>query len=81
MCSGLIKRNYPQISRIERIGKGILKRFLSQYLDDILLLAGCACILYGLSIWSAAVTWITGGAMLVGLAYLVGRVKARDVID
>ncbi len=58
-----------------------MKRFFVNYFDDILLLAGCGCILYGLSMWNATVTWIAGGVMLVGLAYLVGRVKAKDATD
>jgi LPXTG-motif cell wall-anchored protein len=44
-------------------------------LDDILLLAGCGCILYGLSLWNAVITWIAAGLMLIGLAVLVGMRK------
>lgn len=50
-------------------------RKLSQYLDDILLLAGCACVLYGLSMWSAIITWIVAGAMLIGMAFMIGKVR------
>lgn len=50
---------------------------LLRYLDDLLLLAGCLCVLYGLSLWSVIVTWIAGGVMLIGLAVLVGKAKAK----
>lgn len=56
-----------------------------KYLDDVLLLAGCGCVLYGLSLWSAAITWIVGGLMLIGLAVLVGTFrgvrKAKDAAE
>ena len=48
---------------------------LRKYIDDLLLLAGCVCILYGLSQWSIIVTWIVAGLMLIGLAALIGKVK------
>jgi len=48
-----------------------------RYLDDVLLFLGCLCVLYGLSLWSAIATWITGGLMLIGLAILVGKAKAN----
>jgi len=52
-----------------------VKKFLRDYLDDLLLLAGCGCILYGLSIWSYEITWIVGGVMLITFGVMV--VKAR----
>lgn len=50
-------------------------RKLINYLDDGLLLAGCACILYGLSLWSIVITWVTAGLMLIGFAVIVGKVR------
>jgi hypothetical protein len=50
----------------------LMKRFLSNYLEDILLLGGCACILYGLSLWNPIITWIVAGLMLIGFAVLIG---------
>ena len=61
------------------VGRG-LKIFIN-LLDDILLLAGCLCILYGLSLWSAVITWIVGGLMLCGWAVLVGRVKVKNATN
>ena len=58
----------------------ILKVFIELF-DDILLLAGCGCVLYGLSLWNVMITWIVGGLMLIGLAYLVGRAKVRNASD
>ncbi len=58
-----------------------MKRLFLNFLDDVLLLAGCGCILYGLSLWSIIITWIAGGLMLVGLTYLVGKAKARNAAN
>jgi hypothetical protein len=55
-----------------------MKRWLSDYLDDICLLAGCGCILYGLAQWNPVMTWVTGGLMLVGFGVLIGIRKARN---
>jgi hypothetical protein len=54
-----------------------MKKFLLNYLDDMLLLAGCGCILYGLALWSIVITWIVAGLMLIGLGVLVGKVKSH----
>ena len=56
-------------------------QLLADLLDDLLLLAGGGCILYGLAQWSAVVTWIAGGLMLIGLAVLVGKAKVRNAAD
>lgn len=58
-----------------------MKRIVSQFLDDILLVAGCVCVLYGLSLWSAIITWIVLGLILIGLAVLVGMRKARNATE
>jgi hypothetical protein len=52
-------------------------RFLTRYVDDLLLWAGCVCVLYGLSLWSLIITWIVAGLMLIGLGVLIGKVKGR----
>lgn len=58
---------------------GKLIKLLIGLIDDLLLLAGGGCILYGLSLWSTIITWIVAGVMLIGLAVLVGKAKARNV--
>jgi len=58
-----------------------MKRLLLNSLDDVLLLAGCGCVLYGLSLWNVIITWIAGGLILIGLAFLVGKVRGRNAID
>jgi len=58
----------------------ILGYLLGKFLDDILMLAGCACIIYGLSLWNLVVTWIVAGMILIGLAYLVGKARVNHVI-
>jgi|DewCreStandDraft_4_1066084.scaffolds.fasta_scaffold06643_14 hypothetical protein len=56
---------------------GYVMKFLLRFFDDLLLLAGCGCILYGLSLYSVILAWIVGGMMLIGLSYLVGKVMAK----
>jgi hypothetical protein len=53
---------------------------ISRYADDILLLAGCVCILRGLSMWNIVVTWIVCGIMLIALAVLIGKVKGKNAV-
>ncbi len=54
-----------------------MKRILNRYIDDALLLAGCGCVLYGLSLWNIVITWITAGLMLIGLSVMIGKVKGK----
>lgn len=49
-----------------------------RYLDDILLVAGCACILYGLSQWNVIVTWIMAGIMLIVFSVLIAMNDAKE---
>ena len=58
-----------------------IKSQLLKNLDDLLLLGGCVCILYGLHLWSEVVMWIAAGLMLGGWAYLIGKVRAHDTIE
>ena len=51
------------------------------YFDDLLLLAGCACILIGLAMWNIIVTWIAAGVMLIGFGVMVAKEKANAAID
>ena len=51
-------------------------KYLRKFSDDILLMAGCASILYGLAQINIPLTWISGGIMLIGLAVLIGKAKA-----
>jgi hypothetical protein len=57
-----------------------MKRFLlvcSKFLDDVLLMLGCACVLIGVSKLSVIATWIIGGVMLIVFGVLYGKVKAK----
>jgi len=51
---------------------------LLKFLDDILFIIGCVCILIGLSLWSAAVTWIAAGVMFICFGLLYARKTAHD---
>ncbi len=55
-----------------------MKRFLSNYLDDILVVVGCISVLVGLAQWNAAITWMVGGLMLIAFGIIVGRVRAEQ---
>ena len=56
----------------------MILKWLFRFLDDLLLLAGCICILVGLSMWNLVITWIVGGMMLIGFGVLIGKVKAKN---
>ncbi len=59
-----------------------MKRFLlilSKFLDDLLLVIGCVCVLIGVSKVSIVATWIIGGLMLIVFGVLIGKVKAKHV--
>ena len=53
-----------------------MKKFLHNYVDDLLLLVGCGFILFGLAQWNAVITWIVAGLMLTGLGVLIGKAKS-----
>jgi len=55
-----------------------MRTFLLKYLDDLLLVLGCGCILYGLSLWNGVITWVVGGLMLAGIGVMVGKVKVKE---
>lgn len=56
-------------------------KLLLRFLDDLLLAAGCACILYGLSLLSAIATWIAAGIMLIVFGVLIAKAKAKHVTE
>lgn len=55
-----------------------MRQFLQDHADDVLLLAGCGCILHGLGMWSAMAAWIAAGVMLVVFGVLMGVGKGRQ---
>lgn len=58
-----------------------MKKWTGRHLDDFLLVLGCACVLYGLSMWNVVVTWITAGSMLIAFGVMVGKAQAQNVIE
>lgn len=52
--------------------------FIYKFSDDILLIAGCVCVLIGLAQWSVIATWIVAGLMLTGFGLLIGKAKSND---
>jgi hypothetical protein len=59
----------------------MLKQWMAAVIDDVFLLAGCACILYGLALWSVILTWIVAGLMLIIAGVLIGKVKAKHAAE
>lgn len=49
-----------------------------RFVDDILLLVGGALIVVGIAQIYPPAAWVVAGLMLVGLAYLIGKVKAKQ---
>lgn len=58
-----------------------MRKRLIRYTDDMLLVTGCLCILYGLSIWSEIATWLAAGGMLIGFGVMVGKAKANHAAE
>ena len=52
-------------------------RILIKYFTDLLLVAGCACILYGLALWNIVITWIVAGGMLIGFGVMIAVMRAK----
>ena len=55
-----------------------LSKFLENHLDECLLLGGCGAIVHGVSLWNVAVAWVVAGVLLIGLAFLIGKVEAHE---
>lgn len=55
-----------------------MRQFFRNFMDDVLVLAGCGCILYGLSLLSVVAMWIVAGVMLIVGGLLIGKVKANN---
>jgi len=58
-----------------------MRKFLSKFFDDLLLVAGCLCVLQGLSLWNPVVTWIAAGVMLIVFGVLIGKAKANHAAE
>ncbi len=52
-----------------------MHKFMENYLDDVLVLAGCGVILLGLSLWNTVITLVVAGSMLIGFGLLVGKAR------
>jgi len=53
----------------------MLKKFIS-YLDDILTLAGCACIVWGIAQIYVPAAWIAAGIAAIAWGWLFGKYNA-----
>ena len=49
---------------------------MSKYLGDLLLLAGCACIVFAAYLLSVILAWFVGGVALIALGYMWEKAKA-----
>jgi hypothetical protein len=62
-------------------GDIILRKIFERYGDDILLVVGCGCILVGMAMVNIPLTWMAGGLMLILFGILIGKAKAKNVIN
>ncbi len=53
-----------------------MRKFFGNYLDDLLVIAGCTVILVGLALWHTVVTLVVAGSMLIGLGLMVGKARS-----
>jgi len=51
---------------------------MKENLDDILLAAGCVCIVIGVGLVSIPAALIVAGLALIGFGFLVGKKMAND---
>lgn len=58
-----------------------MRKIFERFGDDILLVAGCGCILVGMAMVNIPLTWMAGGLMLILFGILIGKAKAKNVID
>jgi hypothetical protein len=56
----------------------MMKKLLN-YLDDLLLLLGAACMVCGVAMLSVPAAWITAGILLAAFGILIGKYKAQHV--
>jgi hypothetical protein len=50
---------------------------VKKYFPDLITLAGCACVAYGLSLFNPVVAWVVSGLMLIGLGYLYEKAVTK----
>lgn len=55
-------------------------KHLLPVLDDVCLLAGCACIVIGVAMLSVPAAWIVGGVELIAFGLLIGRKMAHAAV-
>jgi hypothetical protein len=54
-----------------------MKKLLQKYIDDALILAGCALILIWVYLNWPVHTWLVGGAMLLAAGVVIGLAGGR----
>lgn len=59
----------------------IARKFWNAYNEDLLTLAGFACVVYGMALLNSAAAWITAGVLLCVLGWMTGKAKAQNVSD
>ncbi len=58
-----------------------MKTNLKKNLDDVLLIAGCVCIVLGVGMLSIPAALIVAGIALISFAVLIGKKMANDVTE
>ena len=70
----ILRKTFPQLrERLKKLGR-LFRAMLALYLDDLLMLAGCACFVSGAAIkWGAAEALGVCGVCLTVYAVIVAR--------
>lgn len=56
-----------------------MKANLKKNLDDVFLIAGCVCIVFGVGMVSIPAALIVAGIALIGFGFLVGKKMANGI--
>ena len=55
-----------------------MSRFVKKYLDDLLIIAGSATVIAGISLWNYVIAIISAGLAMIIFGVLVGIGKAKN---
>jgi hypothetical protein len=55
-----------------------LLNYFGKHIETFLMWGGCAAIVYGLSLWNPTVAWVAAGILLMGIAFVIGSVRAHE---
>lgn len=66
------------VARAAGMAVGRILKFFINLSGDLIIIAGCGCILYGLALWNVVITWIVAGIMLISIGAMIAIGKVND---